>query len=54
MDKVTVKIMSYSCKMPDITDEGVSCKDLLGTSEILLFIYFTLLSIRCSPSQCQI
>ncbi|PKI70698.1 SNARE-interacting protein KEULE-like [Punica granatum] len=24
MDKVTVKIMSYSCKMPDITDEGVS------------------------------
>ncbi|XP_048319733.1 SNARE-interacting protein KEULE [Ziziphus jujuba] len=24
MDKVTVKIMSYSCKMADITDEGVS------------------------------
>ncbi|KAK4743879.1 hypothetical protein SAY87_010191 [Trapa incisa] len=24
MDKVTVKIMSSSCKMPDITDEGVS------------------------------
>jgi hypothetical protein len=27
MDKLTVKIMSYSCKMADITDEGVSCKD---------------------------
>ncbi|KAL7207282.1 hypothetical protein ACSBR1_029276 [Camellia fascicularis] len=25
MDKVTVKIMSYSCKMADITEEGVSC-----------------------------
>uniref|UniRef100_A0A0E0JZF8 SNARE-interacting protein KEULE n=1 Tax=Oryza punctata TaxID=4537 RepID=A0A0E0JZF8_ORYPU len=24
MDKLTVKIMSYSCKMADITDEGVS------------------------------
>ncbi|KAL8137126.1 hypothetical protein V2J09_003127 [Rumex salicifolius] len=24
MDKVTVKIMSYACKMADITDEGVS------------------------------
>ena len=26
MDKLTVKIMSYACKMADITDEGVSCK----------------------------
>lgn len=26
MDKVTVKVMSYSCKMADITDQGVSCK----------------------------
>ena len=26
MDKVTVKIMSHSCKMADITEEGVSCK----------------------------
>ncbi|KAG7035604.1 SNARE-interacting protein KEULE, partial [Cucurbita argyrosperma subsp. argyrosperma] len=24
MDKLTVKIMSYACKMADITDEGVS------------------------------
>ncbi|KAF9624022.1 hypothetical protein IFM89_007720 [Coptis chinensis] len=24
MDKITVKVMSYSCKMADITDEGVS------------------------------
>jgi syntaxin-binding protein 1 len=27
MDKLTLKIMSHSCKMVDITDEGVSCKD---------------------------
>lgn len=27
MDKLTVKIMSYACKMADITDEGVSCKN---------------------------
>ncbi|OEL35379.1 hypothetical protein BAE44_0003602 [Dichanthelium oligosanthes] len=26
MDKFTVKIMSYACKMADITEEGVSCK----------------------------
>ena len=26
MDEVTVKVMSYSCKMADITDEGISCK----------------------------
>ncbi|TXG70282.1 hypothetical protein EZV62_005217 [Acer yangbiense] len=26
MDKLTVKIMSYSCKMADITQEGVSCE----------------------------
>ncbi|KAK9273877.1 hypothetical protein L1049_018689 [Liquidambar formosana] len=24
MDKVTVKVMSFSCKMADITDQGVS------------------------------
>lgn len=24
MDKLTTKIMSYSCKMADITEEGVS------------------------------
>ncbi|GMI75855.1 keule [Hibiscus trionum] len=24
MDKVTVKVMSHSCKMADITDQGVS------------------------------
>jgi hypothetical protein len=26
MDEVTVKVMSCSCKMADITDEGISCK----------------------------
>ena len=26
MDKVTTKVMSSSCKMVDITDEGISCK----------------------------
>ena len=26
MDKVTVKVMSHSCKMSDITDQDVSCK----------------------------
>ena len=26
MDKVTTKVMSSSCKMADITDEGISCK----------------------------
>lgn len=26
MDKVTVKVMSHSCKMADITDQDVSCK----------------------------
>jgi hypothetical protein len=26
MDKVTVKVMSHSCKMADITDQGVSRK----------------------------
>jgi len=27
MDKLTVKIMSYACKMADITQEGVSCEN---------------------------
>lgn len=26
MDKVTVKVMSSTCKMADITDQGVSCE----------------------------
>lgn len=26
MDKVTVRVMSCSCKMADITEQGVSCK----------------------------
>ncbi|KAK6118999.1 hypothetical protein DH2020_047285 [Rehmannia glutinosa] len=34
MDKVTVKIMSYACKMADITEEGVS--SLLSSSLICL------------------
>lgn len=27
MDRLTVKIMSHACKMADITQEGVSCKN---------------------------
>ena len=27
MDRVTVKVMSKSCKMADITDQGISCKN---------------------------
>jgi len=26
MDRFTVKIMSYACKMTDITETGVSCE----------------------------
>jgi hypothetical protein len=26
MDKFTVKIMGYACKMAEITDAGISCK----------------------------
>lgn len=26
MDKVTLKVMSHSCTMADITDQGISCK----------------------------
>lgn len=26
MDKVTVKVMSHSCKMADITDQEISCE----------------------------
>lgn len=29
MDKVTVKVMSHSCKMADITDQGISCKHII-------------------------
>lgn len=35
MDEVTVKVMSYSCKMADITDEGISRMDF--DSEALWF-----------------
>ena len=38
MDKLTVKIMSYACKMADITDEGVSCENLS-----VLFFYVWIL-----------
>lgn len=27
MDKVTVKVLSHCCKMSDITDQGISCKN---------------------------
>ncbi|KAK8584390.1 hypothetical protein V6N12_068634 [Hibiscus sabdariffa] len=44
MDKVTVKVMSYSCKMDDITAEGVSLvEDIFKRREPLLSmdaIYF--------------
>ena len=36
MDKVTVKVMSHSCKMADITDQGVSCKH----QNIFFFVNF--------------
>jgi hypothetical protein len=35
MDEVTVKVMSCTCKMADITDEGISCE-----SSTLLFFFF--------------
>ncbi|CAI0476761.1 unnamed protein product [Linum tenue] len=38
MDKLTVKIMSYACKMADITQEGVSCKNLEDSSKIKAFL----------------
>lgn len=28
MDKFTVKIMAYACKMAEITDAGISCESL--------------------------
>lgn len=41
MDKLTVKIMSYSCKMADITEEGVSCKSPLILIKYLhIFVYY--------------
>jgi hypothetical protein len=40
MDKVTVKVMSHSCKMADITDQGVSrkCKIDSGFKFLLTFL----------------
>lgn len=35
MDRVTVKIMSYACKMADITEEGVSCKRRLVSTNLI-------------------
>lgn len=29
MDRVTVKVMSQSCKMADITDQGISCMSVI-------------------------
>jgi syntaxin-binding protein 1 len=37
MDEVTVKVMSCTCKMADITDEGISCE-----SSSLFFFFFCL------------
>ncbi|KAH9733070.1 protein transport Sec1a [Citrus sinensis] len=34
MDKVTVKVMSHSCKMADITDRGVSCNVVMFLSDM--------------------
>lgn len=36
MDKITVKVMSHSCKMADITDQEISCKH---TFQFSLFIF---------------
>lgn len=45
MDKLTVKIMSYACKMADITDEGVSCKNQEGFPwKVFVFVCFAMLS----------
>lgn len=40
MDKFTVKVMSYSCKMSDITDEGISCKLKTPYAQNFLFLAF--------------
>lgn len=52
MDKVTMKVMSSTCKMADITDQGVSCKNVISLL-IFRFLYsyvgFLLqVSILCS------
>jgi hypothetical protein len=39
MDKFTVKIMSYACKMADITEEGVSCKWVDMICFLLSFVF---------------
>lgn len=49
MDKVTVKVMSHSCKMADITDQEVSRKSLrYGFSEFISFSAFLLWEPICS------
>lgn len=40
MDKVTVKVMSHSCKMADITDQEVSCKNHTAFLSLSLFLPF--------------
>lgn len=44
MDEMTVKVMSYSCKMADITDEGISCKLV-----IYFYCFFSLQSVAMWP-----
>jgi hypothetical protein len=36
MDEMTLKVMSSSCKMTEITDEGISCKLSLPKDSVFL------------------
>lgn len=49
MDKVTVKVMSHSCNMADITDQGISCEHKLYFYFCCLFLLFTFLGMIRMP-----
>lgn len=38
MDRVTMKVISHSCKMADITDQGVSCKKIKFNTSITIYV----------------
>jgi len=40
MDKFTVKIMSSACKMSEITQEGISCKNHLVQNSIFFALFY--------------
>jgi hypothetical protein len=44
MDEVTVKVMSCTCNMADITDEGISCESSS------LFFFFLSVCLSVSPT----